>query len=313
MRRKRPYCPRKNSFSNIRLVLMDIQMPEMDGLTATQEIRQTLQLPDLPIIAMTAHAMKGDIEKSLAAGMNLHLTKPIDPELLYKTLSQYLIKPKSALQKKPDNRVKSSETKAILTKLRLETILAVDEAVKKIQGKEDLYTEIIHDFWLNYQVQSQAMVQCYKLAQMDILYRSAHSLKSAAQYIGAFELATCANALENEIHHQGLHIELKLNKVIKHLDFIISQLNPIYNHATLAKTDQAFDIKAAKKIIEKLKPCLISANIEAEDITKELMAIGHETLYHQYIDNILKLVNNFDFDEASAALSVLEQKISDVK
>ncbi|ARD44188.1 trifunctional serine/threonine-protein kinase/ATP-binding protein/hybrid sensor histidine kinase/response regulator [Colwellia sp. PAMC 21821] len=295
------------------LVLMDIQMPEMDGLTATQEIRQTLQLPDLPIIAMTAHAMKGDIEKSLAAGMNLHLTKPIDPELLYKTLSQYLIKPKSALQKKPDNRVKSSETKAILTKLRLETILAVDEAVKKIQGKEDLYTEIIHDFWLNYQVQSQAMVQCYKSAQMDILYRSAHSLKSAAQYIGAFELATCANALENEIHHQGLHIELKLNKVIKHLDFIISQLNPIYNHATLAKTDQAFDIKAAKKIIEKLKPCLISANIEAEDITKELMAIGHETLYHQYIDNILKLVNNFDFDEASAALSVLEQKISDVK
>ncbi|ASP47854.1 ATP-binding hybrid sensor histidine kinase/response regulator [Cognaticolwellia beringensis] len=295
------------------LVLMDIQMPEMDGLTATKEIRQTLKLQDLPIIAMTAHAMKGDVEKSLAAGMNLHLTKPIDPELLYKTLNQYLIKPRNTVQNKSANTEKSNDSKDILAKLRQETVLAVDEAVKNIQGKEDLYTEIIHDFWLNYQVQSQAMVQCYKLAQMDILYRSAHSLKTAAQYIGAFELATCANALENEIHHQGLHIELKLNKVIKHLDFIISQLNRIYNHTTVIQTDQAFNIKEAKKIIAKLKPCLISANIKAEDITKELMAIGHETPYHQHIVNILKLVNNFDFDEALAALLVLEKKISDVK
>lgn len=68
------------------LVLMDIQMPEMDGLTATKKIREMPEFKDLPIIAMTAHALAGDREVSLDWGMNDHLTKPIDPELLYKTL-----------------------------------------------------------------------------------------------------------------------------------------------------------------------------------------------------------------------------------
>ncbi len=75
------------------LVLMDIQMPIMDGLTATQKIREQDKFATLPIIAMSAHAMVGDKEKSLAHGMNDHLTKPINPNLLYNTLYQWLNKP----------------------------------------------------------------------------------------------------------------------------------------------------------------------------------------------------------------------------
>ncbi|MDR2140695.1 MAG: response regulator [Deltaproteobacteria bacterium] len=72
------------------LVLMDIQMPEMDGLTATQEIRKMEGFKDLPIVAMTAHAMSGDKDLSLAAGMNDHVTKPIDVPELFKTLAKWL-------------------------------------------------------------------------------------------------------------------------------------------------------------------------------------------------------------------------------
>ena len=68
---------------NYDLVLMDIEMPQMDGLEATEEIRKTLQITDLPVVAMTAHAMVQDIKKSLDAGMNEHITKPIDPQSLY--------------------------------------------------------------------------------------------------------------------------------------------------------------------------------------------------------------------------------------
>jgi signal transduction histidine kinase/ligand-binding sensor domain-containing protein/CheY-like chemotaxis protein len=72
------------------IVLMDIQMPNMDGLTATSIIRSDLKLTKLPIIAMTAHAMEGDAQKSKKMGMNEHLTKPISPEKLYKILVKYL-------------------------------------------------------------------------------------------------------------------------------------------------------------------------------------------------------------------------------
>ncbi len=72
------------------LVLMDIQMPEMDGFTAAREIRSQPQYERLPIIAMTALAMQGDREKSLAAGMNDHVTKPIDAHELYATLVRWL-------------------------------------------------------------------------------------------------------------------------------------------------------------------------------------------------------------------------------
>lgn len=72
------------------LVLMDIQMPEMDGLTAAAHIRANPRFSRLPILAMTAHAMQSDREKSLGAGMNGHVTKPVDPPVLYAEMARWL-------------------------------------------------------------------------------------------------------------------------------------------------------------------------------------------------------------------------------
>ena len=74
-------------------VLMDMQMPEMDGLAATRAIREDRTLRDLPIIAMTANAMKADLDACLAAGMNDHITKPIDRKTLLQTLRRWLPAP----------------------------------------------------------------------------------------------------------------------------------------------------------------------------------------------------------------------------
>lgn len=72
------------------VILMDMEMPEMDGISATQRIRESSQWQALPIIAMTAHALKGDRERFLAAGMNAYVSKPIHPEFLYQTLLEIL-------------------------------------------------------------------------------------------------------------------------------------------------------------------------------------------------------------------------------
>ena len=74
------------------LVLMDVQMPNMDGLTATRKIRNELHLKDIPIVALTAHDMKGDKERCLQSGMNDYLSKPIEPDELYKTLYKWFVK-----------------------------------------------------------------------------------------------------------------------------------------------------------------------------------------------------------------------------
>ena len=299
----------KVATQNFDLVLMDIQMPEMDGLTAAKEIRQTLKLTDLPIIAMTAHAMEGDIEKSVTAGMNQHLTKPIEPELLYKTLNQYLGKQTSTDTAQAETSQRTDSVKSTISKLRQQTGLSVEQAINKLQGKEKLYSELIYDFWSKYQSLAQDMVVLYQANKNDELYRAAHSLKSTAQYIGAYELAISANALESELHSEGQHVKLKLNEVTTHLDFILAQLNRIYHHDKTTRNDQNFDVTNAKKIIAELKPCLASANIQAEDITAKLMIIAHETIYHQQISDIQRLVNDFDFDDALAALLTLEQAI----
>jgi CheY-like chemotaxis protein len=116
------------------VVLMDIQMPEMDGLTATKKIREDIKYKSLPILAMTAHAMKGEREKSIAAGMNDHITKPIDPEILYKALLKYVkgIDPSGIMGQ---SSVASSEKEEEWVIMGLDT----KEGLRRIGNKKEAY------------------------------------------------------------------------------------------------------------------------------------------------------------------------------
>lgn len=293
------------------LVLMDIQMPEMDGLTATYEVRNTLKLNDVPIIAMTAHAMAGDIEKSAAAGMNQHLTKPIDPELLYSTLATYLLHAKSTSTTPERGDLIDDETIIQIQQLKNNTSLSVDEAVHKLQGKHALYLELINDFWNKYQSLARDLNHHFQNQDTDTLYRAAHSLKSTAQYIGAYDLSYSANLLENEMNQHGVHIKLRLSEVTTHLEFLFAQLARIYQNKTKLLFDKQLDIKKTQALISLLKPLLESADIQAEDISKELFELASNTQYHQQINDVHLLASDFEFEDALTEIMKLEKKLKD--
>ena len=109
---------------------MDIQIPEMDGFEATRTIRNSQKpgLKELPIVAMTAHALAGDREKSLAAGMNDHITKPIDPGLLISTLCKW---------------IKPAEKASALAGI------SIEQGLERVGGNRELFFRLLSKFYNN--------------------------------------------------------------------------------------------------------------------------------------------------------------------
>ena len=185
---------------NYNLVFMDIQMPEMDGLTATRIIRNDLQL-DVPIIAMTAHAMTGDVEKSLAAGMNAHVTKPIDPEYLYRVINQTL--DCSVAETNEVNEAKLTyvvnESSTSLNDRLL--ILDTNTALQKLGEDKSLYQSLISDF-LSLSPELDALQQARENSNYEEVSRITHIYCSALKYIGAYNLAELADTLQESLYRK---------------------------------------------------------------------------------------------------------------
>ncbi|MDH5801299.1 MAG: PAS domain S-box protein, partial [Gammaproteobacteria bacterium] len=152
------------------LVLMDIQMPEIDGLEATRIIRNDARFDCIPIIAMTAHAMESDREKSLAAGMNGHLTKPIDPDELYKTVIQWTNK-KPMRETVAENTIVQDELPESIKGIDLKVGLA------QVRGNGALFRKLLIKFVEQYADASDKFEKLMgKNAQEDAI-RLVHSIK----------------------------------------------------------------------------------------------------------------------------------------
>ncbi len=193
------------------------------------------------------------------------------------------------------------------------TLLDVDDAVIKLQYKQGLYIELVNNFWRNYQHLATELEYFYQENNIETLYRMVHSLKSTAQYIGAYELSYAANLLESELNAQGEHIERKLNEVNMHLVFLITQLARIFKTSTSAVENNTldFDLNQAESLISQLKPLLTAGDTQAEELSDNLYDLGKNTFYFQRIKSIHQQINNFDFDDALKQLCLLEQAINE--
>jgi CheY-like chemotaxis protein/HPt (histidine-containing phosphotransfer) domain-containing protein len=175
------------------LVLMDIQMPVMDGLTATRLIRSEERFCGLPIIAMTAHAMRGDRERSLDAGMNDHLTKPINPDTLTATLLRWMPTQPVTGTDRPVNPVTpTTSAKEFPAQLPPFDIPA---ALARTNGKPQLLRKMLLAFGEQYNAAAADLRAQLREGRVEEAYRLAHSLKGIAATLEARELAEAAAAV----------------------------------------------------------------------------------------------------------------------
>ncbi|HWR41285.1 MAG TPA: response regulator [Patescibacteria group bacterium] len=221
------------------LVLMDMMMPEMDGITATREIRKESRFDRLPIVAMTANAMNEDRDKCLEAGMNDHVAKPIDPEALFLTLFQWLdSRTKTGLLRPGRKRAAIKEEMAAGSTEAASPAEPVPDALAQISGldsgaglkrflnKRDFYEKILREF-ISVQADTLADIRRqlengdYKTAE-----RLAHTLKGIAGTIGATGIQQKAGQLEKAIG-QGASLtdmEEMLVSATAAVDHLVQQL-----------------------------------------------------------------------------------------
>lgn len=171
------------------LVLMDIQMPVMDGLQATRLIRTDQRFTDLPIIAMTAHAMAEDRAKSLAAGMNDHITKPVNPRQLATILQRWLgTKETRAMNiSHPTDQHEADSSNA--------SPLDLTKALEFADHDEDKMHNRLVNFYACYEAGPEQLDAMIASGDHKRLKQVAHTLKSASGYIGALRLQLAASQL----------------------------------------------------------------------------------------------------------------------
>ena len=186
------------------VVLMDVQMPEMDGYAATRLVREQLQLTDLPIIAMTAHALEAERQRCLDAGMSDHLAKPVDPEQLTAVLSRWIRPPKAPRMVGPA--VTDAQT-AAHTRARsaLETLpgVAVAETLKRLNNDAASFVELVREFRATQSELPGRIRAALAAGDVRTAYRLVHTLRGTAANLGMRAAATAAAELEETLRRDN--------------------------------------------------------------------------------------------------------------
>ncbi|MCK5523935.1 MAG: response regulator [Thiomargarita sp.] len=277
-------------------VLMDIQMPKMDGYETTQFIRERHK--KLPIIAMTACTMSGDKEKSIAAGMNDYISKPIDIDELFNTLEKWIQPKECELSSIPP------ESKDIKHFTSLpDELPGIDIAagLKRLRGNRSLYHKLLCDFYKDYQNSITEINDALQNCKYETALRLAHSIKGATGNLSINNLFGASKAIEmtlrtgNEIAPELLRffetVATDTMKTLAHLKIEQEEL-----------TDEEIDITVLMPLLQELEKLLEDGNFLAADLLpniKNHLNKDLQVLYRQLEEQI----DGFEFAKAQKVLA----------
>lgn len=284
-------------------VLMDCQMPVMDGYEATKEIRKQTKYRDLPILAMTANAMADDRDKVIAVGMNAHISKPINVADMFKVMAEWITpsNPTATIESHPRNEVAIPEFKNI----------SVEDGLSRTSGNSELYIKLLRKFAKNQASFTVDLKDAMENADWETSTRFAHTLKGVAGNIGAKQLQEIAGILETqltlEINDQDalLNTEIELNKILEELSVLEHEPKDILN-TQLSKTDTLSLIQ----VMETLKQRLEEYDTDAQDIIDANRQLFTSNELREKLRQIEKYLDNYDFD---SSLNCLLEMITSCK
>jgi two-component system, sensor histidine kinase and response regulator len=299
-------------------VLMDVQMPEMDGHEATRAIRDWERLTPsdqraafanpqsaMPIIAMTAHAMADERQKCLDSGMNDHVSKPVNPEQLFKALVQW-IEPGEA--KEPVS--KSIKQPSAFQVELPETLPGFDlrAGLNRVAGNRSLFLALLVKLYQKYRRVDRKIRREIQKSEFEPAERRAHAIRGMSGNLGAVALQSVAGDLESVIKEKDPdQIEKQLEIFAKVLETTMDIIKPLELAESLrceiqVPYDGPVDVKKMAPLLTEIKSLIFSDYGAAMDRIFALKAL----LNHSRLSGMVQgLIDHMDeFDETSALASI---------
>jgi len=280
------------------LVFMDLQMPVMDGYTATKTIRNNKEFLKLSIVAMTADVMEGVKERCLEFGMKDFVSKPINPAEVVKAVINWAVKPEGVQIKKPKTKRKDHSGE-----VRIPDIpgLNIESALGRMNNKKKLYVSILEKFYNNNQNFISELKVTLDKGDHETAQRMIHTLKGVTGNVGADSLHKSTKIVETSINEKdSKKIEDELNKLDVELKELFGNISSQLDFASKSES-QELNIDLVKEIIPKLKQLLIKKSPKAKVLTKELEEAG---LSGEKFEEMVIKLNKYDF---KGALQLLDE------
>lgn len=282
-------------------VLMDCQMPVLDGYEATRRLRLQDELKNLPVLAMTANAMAGDREKVLKAGMNDHIAKPIDVKTMFHTMAKWITPSAPAM-------TFAKETKEKIVIPELEG-LNVKDGLARTQGNSKLYLKLLKKVR---ETQKDFITEFNKAcddADWELAERLCHSLKGIAGNLGADDLKECCAVLEEQSKNQQI-VQKDLQEAEVALRIVMKSLATLDDTSQKRRDDsQEYNKEALARVLEDVLQQLEEFDTEAiETVENNHSLFCSDFLAAQY-NSLNKAMSSYDFETASSIVKEIQESI----
>jgi len=299
------------------VVLMDLQMPVMDGYQATARIRGDARFEKLPIIAMTAHATLEERNRCLAAGMNDHISKPIDPQALFDTLLRWTAPVVATRTPSAESSAAQSPAPAAPEIPEIPEIPGIDlaGALSRVAGNKKLYLSLLRKFVAgqeNAAAQIQAAIDQEDLALAE---RLAHTTKGVAGNIGITELQAAAGELESALRHKAAPERVRetlaimgqaLNEALTRIRQALPALQPAAQSGAVA---QAIDPEVLRPLMARLARLIEENDGESADCLESIRAKLGAQPAGGALAELESSLAAYDFDQAMTSLQRLMDEL----